>query len=66
MRHIRRFLQNRDKVKVSIVFRGRELAYTDLGVGLLQRVADETSELAVVEQAARIEGRIMFMVLTPK
>jgi translation initiation factor IF-3 len=66
MRHIKRFLQNRDKVKVSIVFRGRELAYTDLGVGLLQRVAAETSELAVVEQEARREGRIMVMVLTPK
>ena len=66
MRHIKRFLHNRDKVKVSIIFRGRELAYTNLGGALLQRVAEETSELAIVEQEARREGRIMVMVLTPK
>jgi translation initiation factor IF-3 len=66
MRHIKRFLHNRDKVKVSIVFRGRELAYTNLGAVLLQRVVEETSEVAVVEQEARKEGRIMVMVLTPK
>ena len=66
MRHIKRFLDNRDKVKVTIIFRGREMAYTDLGAALLRRVVEETSELAVVEQAARKEGRIMVMVLTPK
>ena len=66
IRHIKRFLHNRDKVKVTIIFRGREMAYTDLGAALLRRVVEETSELAVVEQAARKEGRIMVMVLTPK
>ncbi|MCK4488385.1 MAG: translation initiation factor IF-3 [Desulfobacterales bacterium] len=66
VRHIKRFLQNRDKVKVTIIFRGRELAHTDLGAALLQRVVEETSELAVVEQGARREGRIMVMVLAPK
>ena len=66
MRHIKRFLDNRDKVKVSIMFRGRELAHTDLGAAVLQRVAEETSEFAVVEQEARREGRIMVMVLAPK
>lgn len=66
MRHIKRFLDNRDKVKVSIMFRGRELAHTDLGAAVLQRVAEETSEFAVVEQGARREGRIMVMVLAPK
>ena len=66
MRHIKRFLDNRDKVKVSIMFRGRELAHTDLGEAILQRVAEETSEFAVVEQEARREGRIMVMVLAPK
>jgi translation initiation factor IF-3 len=66
MRHIKRFLDNRDKVKVSIMFRGRELAHTDIGAAVLQRVAEETSEFAVVEQGARREGRIMVMVLAPK
>ena len=66
MRHIKRFLHNRDKVKVTIIFRGREMAYTDLGAALLRRVVEETSELAVVEQEARKEGRFMVMVLAPK
>lgn len=66
IRHIKRFLHNRDKVKVTIIFRGREMAYTDLGLALLQRVIEETSDLAVVEQGARREGRIMVMVLAPK
>lgn len=66
MRHAKRFLDHRDKVKVSVIFRGREMAHTDLGVRLLQRVVEETSEFAVVEQGARREGRIMVMVLAPK
>jgi translation initiation factor IF-3 len=66
MRHIKRFLDHRDKVKVTIIFRGREMAHADLGVALLQRVIEATSEFAVVEQEARTEGRIMVMVLAPK
>jgi translation initiation factor IF-3 len=66
IRHIKRFLQNRDKVRVTIIFRGRELAYADLGAPLLKRVVEETSELAIVEQEARREGRLMVMVLAPK
>ena len=63
LRKIKRFLENRDKVKVSIMFRGRELAYTERGSELLKRIADETSDFAGVEQEARREGRQMFMVL---
>jgi translation initiation factor IF-3 len=66
MRHAKRFLDNRDKVKVTVIFRGREMAHTEAGVALLQRVIEETSEFAVVEQEARKEGRIMVMVLAPK
>ncbi|OEU48627.1 MAG: translation initiation factor IF-3 [Desulfobacterales bacterium C00003060] len=66
MRHTKRFLDKGDKVKVTIIFRGRELAHTDLGIAVLKRVTEETSEFAVVELAARREGRIMFMVLAPK
>jgi translation initiation factor IF-3 len=63
LRKIKRFLENRDKVKVSIMFRGRELAYTERGSELLKRIADETSDFAGVEQEARREGRQMFMIL---
>ncbi len=66
MRHAKRFLDHRDKVKVSVIFRGREMAHTELGVGLLKRVVEETSEFASVEQGARREGRIMVMILAPK
>ncbi len=66
LRHTRRFLENRDKVKVSIMFRGREIAYTERGSELLNRVVEETSDLAFVEQESRLEGRHMVMVLAPK
>jgi translation initiation factor IF-3 len=64
--HIRRFLEHRDKVKVSLMFRGREMAYTELGAAVLERVAELTSDVANVEQAMRREGRRMFMVLAPR
>ena len=66
MRHVKRFLDHRDKVKVSVIFRGREMAHMNLGADLLQRVVEETSEFAVVEQGARREGRIMILILAPK
>ncbi|MGD8757722.1 MAG: translation initiation factor IF-3 [Deltaproteobacteria bacterium] len=66
LRHIRRFLENRDKVKVSLMFRGREMAYQGLGAAVLERVAELTADVANVEQAMRREGRRMFMVLAPK
>jgi len=66
MRRIRRFLQSRDKVKVSIIFRGREMAYTGRGAALLKRMAEEISDLASVEQESRLEGRHMVMILAPK
>ncbi|MDY6837618.1 MAG: translation initiation factor IF-3 [Thermodesulfobacteriota bacterium] len=66
LRHIRRFLDHRDKVKVSLMFRGREIAYTELGTAILKRVAEETADIANVEQEMRREGRHIFMVLAPK
>jgi len=66
MRHAKRFLDNRDKVKITVIFRGREMAYTNLGRALLDRVIEQTEEYAVVEQGARREGRILVMVLAPK
>ena len=66
MRNIRRFLQEGDKVKVNIRFRGREMSHTQLGLAVLQRVAEMTTEVAKVEAHPRTEGRQMLMVLAPK
>ena len=66
LRHTRRFLEHRDKVKVSLMFRGREMAYTELGTAILNRIAEETSDISSVEQGIRREGRHIFMVLAPK
>ncbi len=63
IRNIRRFLDNGDKVKVSIMFRGREMVYTEQGADLLLRIAEKMSDVAIIEQQARREGRQMFMVL---
>ncbi len=64
-RHIKRFLQERDKVKVTIMFRGREMAHTENGKEVLDDVIEEIGDLAVVEQQARLEGRNMFLILAP-
>lgn len=64
-RHIKRFLEDRNKVKVTIMFRGREMAHTENGREVLDDVIEEIGDLAVVEQAARLEGRNMFLILAP-
>jgi translation initiation factor IF-3 len=64
--HIKRFLGNNDKVKVTVMFRGREITLSDLGRDVLQRIAEETEELSVVEQYPKFEGRTMVMVLAPR
>jgi len=64
-RHIKRFLSERDKVKVTIMFRGREMAHTENGKEALDDVVEEIGDLAVVEQQARLEGRNMFLILAP-
>lgn len=66
IKHIKRFLGQKDKAKVTIVFRGREIAYTDQGAKILERVREELKEDAVVEQPAKMEGRNMVMILSPK
>lgn len=64
--HALRFLKDGDKVKVSIRFRGREMAHTDNGTVIMQRFAEACSELGSVEKAAKLEGRQMLMFLVPK
>ena len=66
MRNVNRFLEDGDKVKVTLRFRGRELAHQQLGMNLLRRVQDDTAEIAKIEAYPRMEGRQMLMVLSPK
>ena len=63
--HVRRFLEGGDKVKVMIMFRGREQSRPEAGIRLLQRLAEEVGELGVIESAPRQDGRNMTMVLAP-
>ena len=66
MRTLRRFLEEGDKAKVTLRFRGREMAHQEFGVRLLERVRNELEELAVVEQMPKLEGRQMIMVIAPR
>ena len=66
MRSMRRFIEEGDKVKVTIRFRGREMVHQDLGMKVLERVRDELDELSKVEQHAKLEGKQMVMVIAPK
>lgn len=66
LRHILRFLEEGNKVKVSLLFRGREIAHPEFGREMLARIQESVKEKAVVEQTPRMEGRIMVMILSPK
>ena len=66
MRSMKRFFEEGDKVKITLRFRGRELAHQELGYKLLNRVKDDTSTFAKVEQDARFEGRQVVMILAPR
>lgn len=66
MRKLRAFLEHGDKVKVTLRFRGREMAHQELGAQLLQRVRDDLVELGSVEQMPQMEGRQMIMIIGPK
>ena len=66
MRSMRKFLDEGDKVKVTMRFRGREMAHQDLGLAVLHRVRDDLEELGKIEQFPKMEGRQMVMVLAPR
>ena len=66
MRSMRKFLEEGDKVKVTLRFRGRELAHQDLGMKVLERVRDDLEDLGKIEQIPKMEGRQMVMVVAPK
>ncbi len=66
LRNLSRFLQDGDKAKVTLRFRGREMAHQEFGVRLLERVKTDLEALAVVEQFPKLEGRQLIMVLAPQ
>ncbi len=66
LKAIHRFIGNGDKVKITLRFRGREMAHQDLGLKLLQRVKEDTSEIAKIESEPKLEGRQMMMVIAAK
>ena len=66
MRSVNKFIEQGDKVKVTLRFRGREMAHQELGMDLLKRVQDDVAEIAKIEAFPRLEGRQMLMVLAPK
>jgi len=66
MKAIARFLEEGDKVKVTLRFRGREMAHQELGMRLLERVKEQAVEMAKIEMEPRLEGRQMMMVLAPR
>jgi translation initiation factor IF-3 len=65
-RHARRFLEEGNKVKVTLMFRGRQIAHPELGKQVVDRVAQELADLSKIESDARLEGKAMTMILTPK
>ncbi|MCE1694987.1 translation initiation factor IF-3, partial [Enterobacter hormaechei] len=67
LRNLIRFLEDGDKAKITLRFRGREMAHQQIGIEMLNRIRDDLSELAVVESfPSKVEGRQMIMVLAPK
>jgi translation initiation factor IF-3 len=66
LRNLTRFLNNGDKTKVTLRFRGREMAHQELGLQLLKRVEEDLKDIGTVEQFPRLEGRQMVMVIAPK
>ena len=66
LRHVKRFLEEGNKVKISILFRGREIAHPEFGKEVLNRFIEGVKDMMVIEQSPRLEGRNMVMILAPK
>ena len=64
--HIKKFIGRKDKVKVTVIFRGREITLSKFGMALLEKIAEETEEIAMIEQDPKFEGRSLVMILAPK
>jgi translation initiation factor IF-3 len=66
IKHIKKFLEQQDKVKISMMFRGREITYTDIGRKIMEEIRNALADVAVVDQQPKLEGRNMVMVVAPK
>ena len=66
IKHIRKFLEQRNKVKITMMFRGREIAYTELGRKIMEDIKETLADGAAIDQHPRLEGRNMIMILAPK
>ena len=66
MKHVRKFLDQHNKVKITMMFRGREIAYTDIGRKIMEDIVNTLAEGAVIDQHPKLEGRNMIMILSPK
>ncbi len=66
LKHMRRFLEGGDKVKVTMLFKGREITHTEIGRVILDRIVKEVEDIGIVEQDPKLEGRHMVMVIAPQ
>jgi translation initiation factor IF-3 len=66
LKNVRRFLADNDKAKITMIFRGREMAHQDRGYAILQKIAEQLADVAVVEQPPKQEGRTLSMIVAPK
>ena len=66
IKNVKRFLEEGNKAKITLVFRGREITHMDVGRAVIERVAKELQDVAVIENQPRVEGRNMYMIVAPK
>jgi translation initiation factor IF-3 len=66
LKHIKKFLEARNKVKISMMFRGREIAYTDIGRKIMEDLKNTLADGCVIDQQPKLEGRNMIMIISPK
>jgi translation initiation factor IF-3 len=66
IKHIKKFLEKHDKVKISMMFRGREIAFTEIGRKLMDEIKSELVDECIIDQEPRLEGRSMVMIVSPK
>ncbi len=66
LRHIKKFLDQNNKVKITMLFRGREIMYADIGRKIMNEIKDELEDMCVIDQFPRLEGRNMVMIVSPK
>ncbi len=66
VKHIKKFLDKHDKVKISMMFRGREIAFTEIGRRMMEEIKNELANECIIDQEPRLEGRNMVMIVSPK